>query len=115
MLVVALVIAVTGLHTQPAGLYSSAGFLFRVAERVASACPAPRKPMLCAQEGAMGPTSLTRYELPSALPAFVKTESGGFISHREATLVQWRHHGSKGNDKQIVDQLVVSYESGRAR
>lgn len=49
--------------------------------------------------------TLTRHEIPSALPAFVEIEGGGLISREKATLAQWRYHGSKGNDQQIVDQL----------
>ena len=51
--------------------------------------------------------TLTRYEIPAALPAFVEIEGGSFTSHEKATLAQWRYHGSKGNDRQIVDQLLL--------
>lgn len=51
--------------------------------------------------------TLTRCQIPSALPAFVEIGGGAFTSREKATLAQWRYHGSKGNDRQIVDQLAL--------
>jgi hypothetical protein len=67
---------------------------------------AGRHESLCYTYGGNMAQRLTRHEIPCALPAFVEIEGGQYISHREATIAQWRYHGSKGNDQHIVDQLL---------